>query len=149
MSKKKIQKHIFFTQTQIDILDDMIKNIPGINSYSEAARYAVLSMNDRVDSVKVIKDMERKLNAIAKNIDILVQMVAGGFHDKEVKAIGDCEDTYIYKDAKKIVENLIQRATTIRTNSNHSNISDTQISNNIKKDGEEIEKQEKLSTNFY
>lgn len=122
MKEKKIQKHIYFTQTQIDILDDMIKNIPGINSYSEAARYAVLSMYDEVDSVKSIKHMEKKINMMAKTIDILAEMVAGGFDFQDVNAIRKKEDTYIYADAKKNVENEIQRSTTIKSNFKESNV---------------------------
>ncbi|MBS4536496.1 hypothetical protein GOQ29_12785 [Clostridium sp. D2Q-14] len=110
-------KHIRFTQTHIDILDGLIEKKPGINSYAEAVRYAVLSLKDDIDTESV----ERKMNVMSKNIDMLIEMIAGGFDAQNVKAIGDSEDTYIYKDAKKIVENKIQRATTIKSNLKKNN----------------------------
>lgn len=111
-------KYIRFTQTHIDILDNVIQNVPGINNYADAVRYAVLSLEDNSNDAK--KDTERKINAMSKNIDILIEMVAGGFHSQDVMAIGKSEDTYIYVDAKKNVENNIQRSTTMRSNSNES-----------------------------
>ncbi|MBK5446712.1 MULTISPECIES: hypothetical protein [unclassified Peribacillus] len=38
---------------------------------------------------------------MSKNIDILTEMVAGGFHEADVKAIGRAEDTYIYAVSKE------------------------------------------------
>ena len=42
-------------------------------------------MDDRVDQFKNITDMKKKLNNISKNIDVLNEMVAGGFHAQDVK----------------------------------------------------------------
>lgn len=47
-------------------------------------------------------------------------MVAGGFHEADVKAIGRAEDTYIYADSKKNVANNIQRSTTIKSKKDNS-----------------------------
>ncbi|MFI8496625.1 hypothetical protein ACIGC1_27960 [Peribacillus butanolivorans] len=120
MSEKYIGKFIRFTQTNIDIMDDLIKTKPGIKNYADAVRYAVLSLEDESisDDNKVI---QRKINSMSKSIDMLTEMVAGGFHAKDVKAIGKAEDTYIYADAKKNVENRIQRSTTIKSNMNTTN----------------------------
>lgn len=124
-------KHIRFTQTHIDILDELIEKKPGINSYAEAVRYAVLCLKDDIDT----ENVERKMNVMSKNIDMLVEMIAGGFDSQNVKAIGNCEDTYIYKDAKKNVENKIKRATTIKSN--------------LKKNNFKKEKKKHMSNGFY
>ena len=58
---------------------------------------------------------------MSKSIDILTEMVAGGFHAKDVKAIGKAADTYIFADAKKNVEVNIQRYTTVKSSSNAPN----------------------------
>lgn len=114
MGKQYIDKHIYFTQTHIDIMDDLIKNRPEIKNYSDAVRYALLSLND-LEIENQNKETQRKINAMSKNIDILIEMVAGGFHSQDVMAIGKSEDTYIYADAKKNVENKIQRSTTMKS----------------------------------
>ncbi|MFI8494163.1 hypothetical protein ACIGC1_14780 [Peribacillus butanolivorans] len=57
---------------------------------------------------------------MSKNIDILTEMVAGGFHEADVKVIGRAEDTYIYADSKKNVANNIQRSTTIKLKKDNS-----------------------------
>ncbi|RBP59329.1 hypothetical protein DES36_11954 [Alkalibaculum bacchi] len=122
MIKNKIRKEIIFSEVHENIINEMIDNIPGINSFSEAVRYAVLSMADQTDTAKKEKDMQIKINSISKNIDILIEMTAGGFDAKEVKAIGNGKDTYIYKDARKNVENEIQTATTFKSNLKKSNM---------------------------
>jgi hypothetical protein len=109
-----MKKQIIFNQSQIDIVNEMMERIPGINSFSDAVRYAVLAMDDKVDQFKDITDMKKKLNTVSKNIDVLNEMVAGGFHAQNVKAIGRLEDTYIYDDAMKNVQKKIQRSTTVK-----------------------------------
>ena len=115
------RRHIKFSQVHEDILEEMINTIPGINSFSEAVRHAVLSMENQTEQQKKINAMQSKMNAMSKNIDILVEMVAGGFHKLDVKAIGNPEDSYVYQDALKHVENKIQRATTVKTNPKQAN----------------------------
>lgn len=115
LSKANILKHVRFSQTHIDILDDLIDNTVGINNYAEAIRYAVISLESDVS-------VERKINTIAKNIDLLLEMTGGGFQGLGVNAIGNLEETFIYLDAKKNVENKIQRSTTIKSNLKKSNL---------------------------
>lgn len=90
----------------------MIDTIPGVNSFSEAVRYAVLSMENMTDQQQQISEIKRKLNIVSKNTDIIVEMVAGGFHKLDVKAIGHHEESYVYQDALKHTEQAIQIATT-------------------------------------
>lgn len=148
MSEKYILKHIRFTQTQIDILDNLIKNKVGINNYSDAVRYAVLSIEDPIKTNETSKVVQRKLNAMSKNIDIIREMVAGGFHEQGVKAIGKSEDTYIYVDAKKNIEDDIQKATTIRSNIKKSNLNNKDDKVLNERSPEEI-KPKTFSRNFY
>ena len=55
-------------------------------------------------------------------------MTGGGFHELGVKAIGNVDDTFIYMDAKKNVENKIQRSTTVKSNLKKSNLTEEKIS---------------------
>ncbi|MFP7474443.1 hypothetical protein SFC55_26000 [Niallia taxi] len=134
MSDKLISKHIRLTQTHIDIMDELIQNNPGINNYAEAIRYALLSLTDKQSGESKDESLTRKLNAMSKNIDILTEMVAGGFHEQGVKAIGSIDETYIYQDAKRNVENKIQRSTTIKTNVKRSNMITAEAIPEVKKE---------------
>ncbi|MBT2618977.1 MULTISPECIES: hypothetical protein [unclassified Bacillus (in: firmicutes)] len=120
MVQQYISKHVRFTQTHIDIMNDLIENKPGIKNYADAVRYAILSLEDESISDDN-KEIQRKINSMSKSIDMLTEMVAGGFHAKDVKAIGKAVDTYIYADAKKNVEGNIQRSTTVKSSSNTPN----------------------------
>ena len=134
MSDKLISKHIRLTQTHIDIMDELIQNNPGINNYAEAIRYALLALSNNQNDETKEEDLTRKLNAMSKNIDVLTEMVAGGFHEQGVKAIGSIDETYIYQDAKRNVENKIQRSTTIKTNVKRSNMLNTDAIKEVKEE---------------
>lgn len=75
MIKDKIRKEIIFTEVHEDIVNEMINNIPGINSFSEAVRYAVLSMEDQTDTAKKEKDMQRKINTMSKDISAIEKLL--------------------------------------------------------------------------
>lgn len=122
MSNEYIGKYIRFTSTTIEIMDELINNDPGIKNYAEAVRYALLSLSKNQNDESKEEDLTRKINAMSKNIDVLTEMIAGGFHEQGVKAIGSIDETYIYQDAKRNVENKIQRSTTIKTNVKKSNM---------------------------
>jgi len=111
MRDAKISMHIRFSQTQLNILDNLIETKSGINSYSEAVRYAVMSLEIPEDTA----GMQRKINAMSKELSIAVEMLAGGFHESNVKDIGQKEECPIYRTAKKYVEENIQRATTYKS----------------------------------
>lgn len=112
MSTEFFSKHVRLTQTHIDILDKLIGNKPGITNYADAIRYTILALEDPVATNGSDRESQRKINAMSKNIDIIKEMVAGGFHSQNVRAIGNAEETYIYQDAERIVEGEIQKATT-------------------------------------
>ncbi|MEY8742833.1 hypothetical protein AB9M62_25550 [Bacillales bacterium AN1005] len=135
MSSNFISKHIRFTKTHVDILDKLIRKKEGINNYSEAVRYAITLLDNPLDEDQI----DRKINSIGKDIDIIKEMIAGGFHENGIKAIGKAEDTYIYQDAKRNVESKIQRSTTIKSNFKQSNVmSNNSISEELKEIPKEI-----------
>ncbi|MEU2029865.1 hypothetical protein ABZ787_12995 [Micrococcus luteus] len=103
-------------------MDELIQNNPGIKNYAEAVRYALLFLSTNQNDESKEEVLTRKLNAMSKNIDLLTEMIAGGFHEQGVKAINNIDETYIYQDAKRNVENKIQRSTTIKTNVKRSNM---------------------------
>ncbi|MGG0741663.1 hypothetical protein [Niallia taxi] len=109
MSNEYIGKYIRFTSTTIEIMDELIQNNSGIKNYAEAVRYALLSLSNNKKNESKDEDITRKLNAMSKNIDVLTEMMAGGFQEQGVRAIGSANQTYIYQDAKRNVENKIQR----------------------------------------
>lgn len=115
MTEKKIQKHVYLTQDHVQVLDDLMKNKVGINTYSEAIRYIIDVYSGQL-AEEDSKVNQRKINAISKNVDILLEMVAGAFHEQNVKAIGRKEDTYVYQDAKRFVQENIQRSVTANSN---------------------------------
>lgn len=119
MGNEYVGKYIRLTQTHIDILDNIIQAKPGINNYADAVRYAILSMENNTDD----NALQKKINSMSKNIDLLIELTAGGFHEQGVRAITDAYETFIYMDAKKNVENKIQRSTTIKSNIKKSNVS--------------------------
>lgn len=109
-------RHIKFNEVHEEILKDIVDNVPGINSISEAVRYSILSMAGKADTQKEANATKRKLNVLSNQVDILVEMVAGGFHKLDVKSIGYPEESYVYQDAVKHVDNKKRRATTISSN---------------------------------
>lgn len=118
MGCAKKQVHVRLTETHLDILEDLKKNKVGINSDAEAIRYAISSLAAQTDTENVL----RKINSMSKDISILIEMNAGGFHKLGVKAIGSLEESYVYQDAKKHVENKIQHSTTIKSNMKKVNL---------------------------
>lgn len=121
MSEKDLRVRV--SQIYVDILDEL-KEKKDIKSYAGAVKYAILSLADKenINADNSLEEMKIKLNTVTKNVDILMEMVAGGFDFQDVNAIRKKEDTYIYADAKKNVENEIKRATTIKSNFKKSNI---------------------------
>lgn len=112
----KVKKQIIFNQTHIDIIDEMIVNNPGIDTLSDAVRYAILMIADQSDHSKQYDEMSKKINFMSKEISIITEMVAGSFHEQGIKAIEQSNATYVYKDARKRVEEEINRFSTIKSN---------------------------------
>jgi len=117
MSERRIDKHIFFTETCIEILDGLIDSTIGVNNYSEAVRYAVLSLGNREEQLET----EQKLNIIGREVDKLSEMVATGFEVFKVNpeniaesGVQGKEDCGIYQFADARVKERIRRAATAK-----------------------------------
>ncbi len=110
--KKMIQKHISLTETIVDILNEIIKEQSTVTNYSAAIRFLALNWSENKNESN---EEEIKIAALSKDIKILNEMVAGGFHSLKVNGIIESSDTFIYSDAKKNAEEKIKRATTIKS----------------------------------
>jgi len=123
MKEKLIRKHVTLASTHFDILDQVMKEVPGITNYSLAVRYVIQCFADQK-----LNDSEsnQKLNQVAKNVDMLIEMVAGGFSFQDVNSIRPAKETFIYQDAKRHVEKEIQRSTTIKSNHRSHQKKDTE-----------------------
>lgn len=111
---KKIRKEVLLNEVHLDVLEKIINNTEGVNNISEAIRFAILNMDSTIpqQSNGPSDEMKKKLNTIAKEINIISEIVAGGFHAQDVKALGNKEETFIYQDAVRNTEKTIQKAVT-------------------------------------
>lgn len=103
-----IHKHITLNQSNVDILDDIIENTKTINNYSAAIRYVIYKYNESNNK----DSSDTKLNTLAKNMEIALELIACGFHEQGITAINSKEESYIFEEAKRNVENKIQKSVT-------------------------------------
>ncbi len=71
---KVIDKHIYFHETHIDVLDEIIATHADVKNYSEAVRFLCMNYDPEVE--KKINSNQAKLNAMGKEISILTEMVS-------------------------------------------------------------------------
>lgn len=116
MTTKKVQKHVYLEQENVDVLDELMQKKVGINTYSEAIRYIIDAYSQKNSEDDSISN-QKKINAMSKNVDMLIELVAGGLHVQDVKVIAVAEETYVYQDAKRRVEEKIQKSTTVKSTS--------------------------------
>ena len=104
---KVIDKHIYFHQTQIDVLDEIISTHAEVKNYSEAVRF--LCMNYDPEMEKKVNSNQAKLNGMSKEISILIEMVSE-FADLHLKDTGILIGTNstVYQEAKERVEGKIK-----------------------------------------
>lgn len=120
MEEKTYKKQIIFDDTHLEAIEEIQKNIPRINTLSEAVRYAVINMANQTDEKlsqeEKIDRLQKKINAVAKDMSILINMVAGGFEGVGIKSIKDKSETDIYNSAKEEADREIQKAVTKKSN---------------------------------
>lgn len=120
MEEKTYKKQIIFDDTHLEAIEEIQKNIPRINTLSEAVRYAVINMANQTDEKlsqeEKIDRLQKKINAMAKDMSILINMVAGGFEGVGIKSIKDKSETDIYNSAKEEADREIQKAVTKKSN---------------------------------
>ncbi|EGP4932517.1 hypothetical protein [Enterococcus faecium] len=104
---KVIDKHIYFHETHIDVLDEIIATHADVKNYSEAVRFLCMNYNPEVE--KKINSNQAKLNAMGKEISILTEMVSE-FADLHLKDTGILIGTNstVYQEAKERVEGKIK-----------------------------------------
>ncbi|MCM6887541.1 hypothetical protein [Enterococcus faecium] len=104
---KVIDKHIYFHQSHIEVLDEIIETHADVKNYSEAVRF--LCMNYDPELGKKINSNQAKLNGMSKEISILTEIVSE-FADLHLKDTGILIGTNstIYQEAKERVEGKIK-----------------------------------------
>ncbi|MCH3296747.1 hypothetical protein LC994_14650, partial [Enterococcus faecium] len=100
-------KHIYFYQTHIDILDEIISTHPEVKNYSEAVRF--LCMNYDPEMEKKVNANQAKLNSMSKEISTMTEIIAE-FADIHLKDAGILIGTNstVYQEAKERVEGKIK-----------------------------------------
>ena len=104
---KVIDKHIYFYQTHIDVLDEIISTHAEVKNYSEAVRFLCMNYDPEVE--KKVNSNQAKLNGMSKEISILTEMVSE-FADLHLKDTGILIGTNstVYQEAKERVEGKIK-----------------------------------------
>ena len=104
---KVIDKHIYYYQTHIDILDEIISTHPEVKNYSEAVRF--LCMNYDPEMEKKVNANQAKLNSMSKEISTMTEIIAE-FADIHLKDAGILIGTNstVYQEAKERVEGKIK-----------------------------------------
>ncbi|MDQ8218437.1 hypothetical protein [Enterococcus faecium] len=104
---KVIDKHIYFYETHIDVLDEIIANHAEVKNYSEAVRFLCMNYDPEVE--KKVNSNQVKLNGMSKEISILTEMVSE-FADLHLKDTGILIGTNstVYQEAKERVEGKIK-----------------------------------------
>ncbi|HAQ8355644.1 TPA: hypothetical protein IYA11_003129, partial [Enterococcus faecium] len=104
---KVIDKHIYFHQTHIDVLDETISTHAEVKNYSEAVRFLCMNYDPEVE--KKVNSNQAKLNGMSKEISILTEMVSE-FADLHLKDTGILigKNSTVYQEAKERVEGKIK-----------------------------------------
>lgn len=104
---KVIDKHIYFHQTHIDVLDEIISTHAEVKNYSEAVRF--LCMNYDPEMEKKVNANQAKLNSMSKEISTMTEIIAE-FADIHLKDAGILIGTNstVYQEAKERVEGKIK-----------------------------------------
>ncbi|EPM6972934.1 hypothetical protein [Enterococcus sp. DIV0691] len=104
---KVIDKHIYFYQTQIDVLDEIISTHAEVKNYSEAVRFLCMNYDPEIN--KKVNANQAKLNSMSKEISTMTEIMAE-FADLHLKDTGILIGTNstVYQEAKERVEGKIK-----------------------------------------
>lgn len=104
---KVIDKRIYFYETHIDVLDEIIATHAEVKNYSETVRFLCMNYDPEVE--KKVNSNQAKLNGMSKEISILTEMVSE-FADLHLKDTGILIGTNstVYQEAKERVEGKIK-----------------------------------------
>lgn len=148
MGENTYKKQIIFDEEHLKAIEEIKRTVTGVNSLSEAVRHSVMSLvnqsEERLSQEEKLNRMQKKINGMAKDMSILVSMVAGGADWLGVKEIKDKSETEIYNTAKRETEKVIQRSVTRKSNKYVPNKKEF-----VEKKEIEILKPESTGSNFY
>jgi hypothetical protein len=104
---KVIDKHIYFHQTHIDVLDEIISTHAEVKNYSEAVRFLCINYDPEME--KKVNANQAKLNSMSKEISTMTEIMAE-FADLHLKDTGILIGTNstVYQEAKERVEGKIK-----------------------------------------
>ncbi|PEH49489.1 hypothetical protein [Enterococcus faecium] len=104
---KVIDKHIYFHETHIDVLDEIIATHADVKNYSEAVRFLCMTYDPELE--KKVNSNQAKLNGMSKEVSILTEIVSE-FADLHLKDAGILIGTKskVYQEAKEKVEGKIK-----------------------------------------
>lgn len=103
-----IHKHITIAEEHNNILDHIIGNVVGVNNYSEAVRFLCMNYDPETQRTR-----DTKLNAMSKEISILLTILASSLAESvEPDEISNYQEIELYKTAREIVNNNIQKNVT-------------------------------------
>lgn len=103
-----IHKHITIEKEHNNTLDQIIGNVVGVNNYSEAVRFLCMNYDPEAQRTR-----DTKLNAMSKEISIMLTILASSLVDSvEPDEISNYQEIELYKTARKIVNNNIQKNVT-------------------------------------
>lgn len=125
----KFKRTVTLTQVQIETVEELLNEEPGLTYFSDGVGYAILSLLDKKENDKKTIELEKELKRMTKELSVLTELIAGGFDTLGVKVLPNKEDTYVYPDAIKHVENNIRKSVTKKSNKNETNLNNTQLFN--------------------
>ncbi|MCH1672799.1 hypothetical protein HRD76_10510 [Enterococcus faecalis] len=105
-----IDRHVTFEEEHQKVIDDIIKNVPGVNNLSQAFRYLCMEYDGKNKKMR-----ERKLNAMSKELSILLTIITSAMEETiDVSELKEYKNSTLYARAKGIVEETIQTNTTFK-----------------------------------
>ena len=105
-----IDRHVTFEEEHQKVIDDIIKNVPGVNNLSQAFRYLCMKYDGENKKMR-----ERKLNAMSKELSILLTIITSAMEETiDVSELKEYKNSTLYARAKGIVEETIQTNTTFK-----------------------------------
>ncbi|HDT8053607.1 TPA: hypothetical protein RD666_002623 [Enterococcus faecalis] len=106
-----IDRHVTFEEEHQKVIDDIIKNVPGVNNLSQAFRYLCMEYDGENKKMR-----ERKLNAMSKELSILLTIIASAMEETiDISELKQYKNSLLYARAKELVEETIQTNTTFKS----------------------------------
>ncbi len=105
-----IHKHITYEKEHQKVIDDIILNVPGVTTPSQAIRYLCMEYDGENKKMR-----ERKLNAMSKELSILLTIITSAMEETiDVSELKEYKNSTLYARAKELVEETIQTNTTFK-----------------------------------